>query len=540
MTERRLGAAIFVSTFAFFLLTSGRERPWGDANVQYMVAESLLDRGALDIPKPWPDDMPPDDQGRFYSTYPLLTSAVQIPGLLLFEGVAAADPGARTLARPLTSHLACSFFGALACFLFFRLCRQRKLGVAASSAATLVLAVATTVWVYAHYSYSEIAQAALFTGFLLALLRASEEPTAGHARWLGLWAGLLFSIKYIYAVSLVGAALFLLLGMRGRWREIARLAGWAALTAVPFLAAALVYNYLCWGSLLKTGYHPYFDQYWGENLLVGLWGVFLSPGKSALLYSPPLILGLLAIPLLLRRHRPLCLAALATGGPVLLLYARYKLNGDYAWGPRFAVFLVPVLGLSFAVLLDAWRRSGFTWPKRTALATTVAAGVLVQVLGNAFYWDHFIRISMDARTAWLGKPNRAGAIIPVRAGGHCDSCFEDVHQLQWLPPFQPILGHLWLLRSQLADHDWKQAEARAPWRRHTSLTLNISRSYPRVRLDWWGMLWLRDARSTRTAGLLLLLLFSAATVAGAILWLLAHRALREPPAPLPPSRRREV
>jgi hypothetical protein len=531
--ERRLPWAIFVTTAALYLLVSGREPPWGDGNVQYMVADSLLTRGSFDIARPWPDDLPPGEGGKFYSTYPILTSLVQVPGLALQKAVGAIDNDARGFAKPLTSHLACALFGGLCAVLFYQLCRQRRLSRAAASVATAVLALGTTVFVYAHYSYSEIAQAAFFTGFLLEILRLEEDPSPARARRLGLWAGLLFSIKYIYAASLLGGAVYLVWRLRGRWRLLASLAGWAAAVAVPFLVMALVYNYICWGSPVTTGYHPYFEAYWGENLLVGLWGMFFSPGKSVFLYSPPLILGLLALPRLVREHRAACLAILCAAGPVLLVYARYKLNGDYAWGPRFVVFVVPALSLSFAVLIDAWRQARPTWPRRSALAGALALGLFVNFLGVATYWDHFIRISMDARQAWLGKPNRKGAIIPVRSDGHCDSCFEDVHQLQWLPPFQPILGHLWLVRSMAAGHDWKAAEATAPWHRHTSNTLDISATYGRVRLDWWGMLWVQDFPAYRVAGVILLLLMTALTAGGTVAWIRAHRAARrevEPPS----------
>ncbi|HWU91541.1 MAG TPA: hypothetical protein VN253_29940 [Kofleriaceae bacterium] len=531
--DARLARAIFVTTFAVYLLSSGREPPWGDANVQYMVAESLVRRAAIDIPKPWPDDLPRGRGGTFYSTYPIFTSLVQVPGLALLEGATALSKDARGLAKPLTSHLACSAFGALACVLFFQLCRQRRLSRRAASAATAILAFATTTWVYAHYSYSEIAQAAFFTGFVLHLLRVDEDPTPARARWLGLHAGLLFSTKYIYAAAILGGAALLAWRLRRDRRLLGRLARNAAATSAPFAAAALIYNFLCWGSPISTGYHPYFETYWGEHPLVGLWGMFLSPGKSVFLYSPPLLLGLAALPRLWRDHRPACLAVLAAAAPVLAVYSRYKLNGDYAWGPRFAVFFVPALALGFAVLLDAWLAAPVRWLRRAVLALVVALGVAVQLLGNAFYWDHFIRISMDARTAWLGAPNRAGAIIPVRADGRCDSCFEDVHQLEWLPPFQPILGHLWLLRATLRGDDAKQAEADAPWKRHTSLALPIASSYARVRLDWWGLLWISDVPGTLIPGAALLLLFLAAALAGARAWLRAHRAARAGPEDAP-------
>lgn len=528
--DARFARAIFVTTFAVYLLSSGREPPWGDANVQYMVAQSLVARGAIDIPRPWPDDLPRGRDGKFYSTYPVATSLVQLPGLVVLEGAGALAPASRGFARPLTSHLACSAFGALTCLLFFRLCRQRRLSLPSASTATAILAFATTIWVYAHYSYSEIAQAAMFTGLVLYLMKIDEEPTPSHARWLGLFAGLLFSMKYIYAVAIAGAAVLLVWRLRRDPRLLLRLALAAASTSLPFVALAMVYNHLSWSSPWTTGYHPYFASYWGEHPVVGLWGMFLSPGKSVLLYSPPLVLGLAALPRLWRDHRRACLAVLATAGPVLAVYSRYKLNGDYAWGPRFVVFLVPALGLGFAVLLDAWLARPRSWLRRGVLAAAIALGVAVQLLGNAFYWDHFIRISMDARTAWLGAPDRKGAIIPVRGDGRCDSCFEDVHQLQWLPPFQPILGHLWLLRSTIRGDDAQAAEADAPWTRHTRLALPIAASYARVRLDWWGMLWIADFPRYRAHGIALLALLVAGAIAAGLWWLRLHRARAPSPA----------
>jgi hypothetical protein len=527
-TDRRIAVAIFCCTLAAYLLTSGREPPWGDANVQYMAAESMVRRQAIDIPKPWPDDLPPDSDGKFYSTYPLATSLVQVPGLLIYEAAAEAAPRSKGLLRPLTSHLACSAFGALTCALFFLLCRQRRLSVAASSTATAILAFGTTVWVYAHYSYSEVAQTAMFTGFLLSTLRLDESPTPARARWFGVWAGLLFSFKYIYAPGLVGGALFVAWRHRASRGELVRLGLHAASTAAPFLIAAMIYNYVCWGSPTGTGYAPYFATYWGENPLIQLWGTFFSPGKSLFLYCPPLVLGLVALPRLLREHRAACLAILAIGGPVLAVYSRYKLNGDWAWGPRFAVFIVPAFALSFAVVIDMWRER-WTRVRRAVLAGFVALGIFVQILGTAFYWDHFIRIATSVRQQWLGKPNRKGAIIPVRADGKCDSCFEDVHQMQWLPPFQPIVGHWWLLRSVAAGDTAPEAEANAPWHRHTALPFDIRAEYDRARIDWWGLLWLKDFPSTKVLGVALLLLMLAGTALGAWWWIRLHRAARPPP-----------
>jgi hypothetical protein len=110
--------------------------------------------------------------------------------------------------------------------------------------------------------------------------------------------------------------------------------------------------------------------------------------------------------------------------------------------------------------------------------------LVVQCLGNAFYWDDFINISRQAQQAWLGRPDTRGTVM---APYPCFSCFEQVYGIEWLPPMQPIAGHFWLLRHKVAGDDWVTAEAHAPWRRYTSLRLDIKASYEAAGIDWWPL-----------------------------------------------------
>ena len=124
----------------------------------------------------------------------------------------------------------------------------------------------------------------------------------------------------------------------------------------------------------------------------------------------------------------------------------------------------------------------------------------------------------------------------MRGDGRCDGCFEDVHQLEWLPPFQPIVGQWWLLRSVIAGDDAMHAEREAPWHRYTSTPFSIKSGYDRARLDWWGLLWIHDFPQSQTAGIILLLMMLAGTGAGIRLWLRAHRAAsKDEPAASPHS-----
>ncbi len=520
----RWNLAIFVATFAFYLMTSSREPAWGDANGMWDVANHMLD-GELHTKVRWPEDIPAGRDGKYYGIAPIGTSLVHVPGAALARLGHAVSPQYDALVRPLAVHLAPSLLGALACVVMFGLLRDLGRSARTASLCTAILACSTTTWVYARMPYSEILQLACFLGLFRAVLRVASDPSRRNALWLGVWAGCLLNAKYVFASAILGGLVVIAWTYRKQRPELLRIATWSAVTGIPLALLALGYNWARWGSVLKTGYEPYLDAYFGGSVFDGMWGMLLSPNKSAVLYSPPLVLALLALPRAVRAVPRLGFALLAMVMPVFVVYCTYRSwSGDYAWGPRFFVWAVPVLLIPLAWWIDA---SMARW-KLAVLGAVVAIGIVVQLLGSALYWDHFIRVAIDAKNQWLGQPNRKGSYIAEKGRGHCDSCFEDTYELLWTPAFQPIRGHWWLVKSIARDDTWKTAQADAPWRHYTTLELNLATSYPRARVDWWGLLWVKDAPQTRLGGIVIFGVLAAGLALGIWLWIRLHRG-SEPP-----------
>ncbi|MBX3160199.1 MAG: hypothetical protein KF773_29805 [Deltaproteobacteria bacterium] len=514
--DRAIALAIFVATFAFYMLSSSREPAWGDARSMWDVADRLVADRTIATTVRWPDDAPPGQDGKYYGIAPIGTSLVHVPGAALARishGISARHDG---LARPLFVHLAPALLGALACAVFFLLLRDLAISAGAASVSTAILACATTTWVYARMPYSEILQLACFLGLFRATLRVANAPVRREALWWGVWAGCLLDAKYVFAAAIAGAALVIAWTLRARRRELLEVTKWAAVTGVPLVALALWYNWARWGSVTSTGYEPYLDAYFGGSVFDGAWGMLLSPNKSAFLYSPPLVLAVIALPSAVRAVPRLGLAMLAMVAPVFLVYATYRSwSGEWAWGPRFFVWAVPVMLVPLAWFVDAARTR---W-RRGVLGAVVALGLAVQVLGCALYWDHFIRIAIDVKNQWLGQPNRRGSYIADRGRGHCDSCFEDTYEVLWTPALHPIRGHWWLLKSIARGDDARSAQADAPWRGYTTLEMNLTQSYPRARVDWWGLLWIKDGKDLWGAGVAVLVALVGGLAFGIWRWL---------------------
>src|SRR5207302_7508561 len=121
-------------------------------------------------------------------------------------------------------------------------------------------------------------------------------------------------------------------------------------------------------------------------LLEGLYGFFLSPGKSLFLYAPIVLVGLVAVPFAPRPQRAAVALLVALGAVNVAFYARYyQWHGDHAWGPRYLVMTIPFFALPLAPLLDRVR-----WQRALVVATV--AGLATSGLGVAMYFNQYFYI----------------------------------------------------------------------------------------------------------------------------------------------------
>ena len=482
--------------FILYLFSTSRERPWGDATPIWEVADSVVHSHNLHAKTRWPTALSNGKDGHLYGLAPLLQSVVHVPGAFLQMQLVKRYPAYWQILWRFTSHLAPTMLGTLGCVLFFGICRRLGMKPIPATATTLALAFCSSVWVYSRYPYSETLQLLCFTAFFGKLLDCCERPTWRQAAVLGIWAGMLVNAKPVFLLSGLGGGLYLAWQLRRNWRALLLVASVSLAASVPLGAIYLYYNYLRWGSIFSTGYGIAFAGtgvstpvgILHEFPLVGLFGMFLSPGKSIFLYSPPLLIALLGFPRFVKRFRHVALAMLLTVLPGLYVHAQMiSWAGDYAWGPRYITFALPVMLLPAGFLIQDWLENLQKLRRAVAVASVLvifAAGGFVTYLGNAIYWDHYIRIESDAAQFWLGVPNNKGDGISA-PNAPCPVCFETIYSLQWLPPFQHIVGNYWLLSHLPKNDTWAVAEKDAPWRRYTNLQINIQQSYARARVDWW-------------------------------------------------------
>jgi hypothetical protein len=476
--------------FFLYLLLASRERPWGDAEVYYDTTRALVDHGRLDIETSVPAYFYTVREGRKYGFGALGNVVALVPSYLAYKALRHVPGLPEGPLFALTSHLSSAALMALAGGLFHGLCRWRGASDRLATGMTLVLALATICFVYARSPYSEALQTmALLLVVERALAQARKTTDAGMAA-LGAASGVLVNAKLVYALVLpILAAYWIAAHVRGGRdgrRTLVRGSLLAAAAFLPFAALVLFHDWVKTGSLLQTGYAQGGPMFSGE-LFPALYAYALSTGQGLFFFSPPLLLGVLGLPTAWRQQRRETALLVATIIVLVLASAKYRIwHGGYNWGPRYLVPLTPLVLLLALPWLPAALARGRRRLRRAGVALLVAAGCLVQVVGAALYWDHYIRIAVAVE-------EQTGAV-----GWSADY----LPHLYYVPQFSPIRGHWWLLRHLLADDPDLVRDA--PWRSLVTVPIDLTAHWVRLRVDWWGLDWWHDRPRARLAGVMIL------------------------------------
>ncbi|MGN6672894.1 MAG: ArnT family glycosyltransferase [Thermomicrobiales bacterium] len=382
----------------FYLLTASGHLYAVDEETLYRMTESLVEQGTLALPADaWglvTSEQPAN--GALYSQYEPGQAIAAIPFYLLGRAVVPLfPPSAHAYIVRFFVSLLGSFVTAATVALLYQLARALDYRAAVALTLAVAYGVATFAWPFARTFFAEP-----LTAYLLLLefygLRRGTEPACPRG-WLfvsGVAAGAALLTKPHAVLALPCLALYLLgrtVPPRRAWRTVLR--AWLS-TVPPWLAGLLVFgvpllvlNAVLYGGPLTTGYSTGRLQGLSYPWLKGLYGMTISSGKGIVWYAPPLFLALLGARQFYHQHRAEALTCLGIVLAHLAFYCRLSLwNGDWAWGPRYLLIMLPFAMLPAAALLE---RAGQRRVLAGLAAGIIVAGVVVQLLGvlvNPF-WD---------------------------------------------------------------------------------------------------------------------------------------------------------
>jgi hypothetical protein len=166
-------------------------------------------------------------------------------------------------------------------------------------------------------------------------------------RWLsiaGVALGLTVFIRERSAIMIPPFILYVFLyHRRVVWR------GWTAFFAPLALFAVVIalFNWSRYGSPLTFGFSALQHTTFSTPVVIGLYGLLISPGKGLLLYNPIAWAGLIGLAIMFRtRRREAILFALIVLVEVLFFAVYEFWTGGWNWGPRYIMPMLPLLVLA--------------------------------------------------------------------------------------------------------------------------------------------------------------------------------------------------
>ncbi len=425
-TRYKFQLGLYLLFFAIYLPTT-LGHFWSNQQLAvYLTTSSLVEKHNLAIKPIFEAIRGPD--GNYYSVFGLGQALLSIP--LYLVGKLVESLGSPFLQQyfggpPLGDwggtipiffvNLFNVFVAPCTCLVLYRFALRLGFSRRASLLTTLLFGLSTLTLTGAHDYFQHPLETLLLlsTIYLLFTCRRNLTPRLALPAGAILALGVLTRLNLLLAAPLVCAYLFYLAhtsqpddasspnGSFIRSRSI-RL---SILFALPITLVFLILLYL---NALRFGDPFAFNPpaaahgFRFDNLLEGLYGNLLSPGRSLLLYSPPVILGLWFYRKFLHQHRAEGILFLALAVVYLLLYSSYAdWMGGWAWGPRYLIVLVPYLMLPAA----------YAWEEKRATRAAVLLGVLglgIQILGiavNVSYvnWD-WLGMKLSPPDAFLFDP----------------------------------------------------------------------------------------------------------------------------------------
>lgn len=475
--RRRLLCAggFFLTLLGIYLLTTPGRIDIVDGQWRYEVARNWLGTGEPSAAHPYAlptyGRLVNPATGKIYSVYNAAPSITPMPFMFLSRLL----PGHTVERDQFAFTLAGPCFGALLGILLLLAYGWLRVGLRPALGCASLFCLATLWWPASLTTFDQNQHAVLL---LAAVLLAWQSGCRQNPRWAavsGLLGGLLLNYQEMYALLLPIVGLAVLASRQEGSSE-----GGATLRQLPDRAAArryLAYTLGCCGgmglfcafNLLRFGTPLALSRYgsqpaanlpptWGDPL-VGLLSLAISPGKGIFWFSPPLLLVCFGARRLWARAPALALTVAGVSLLHLLVISHLTFfGGDWCWGPRYAIPVMPLWALAFPFATSRLRR-----PRRL-LVPLVAIGLSVQILGISldsqrfFYernlpgffwvtrpWFYFHDSQLIARPFEISDSIRTG--LPAEAGQFSSAPMPVTRCL--FSPYAARYSRLWVRHFQM-------------------------------------------------------------------------------------------
>jgi hypothetical protein len=273
----------------------------------------------------------------------------------------------------------------------------------------------TYAWYYLRCTNSEATQWLFFLLAVRSLIRLNRAPNEEPYRFrniapIWLWTACLCltKISWVLLIPILAAALIYLGHKRGIPRPLWLGLSWRAIILPGMLICMVVAinNWAKFGAPWLSGYHQWHDPDPRVDFLAAFHDLILSPQWGFLICFPPLLLALPAWKRFWREHKEEGIFILMVFVVFLLLnILRGNWRGDWCYGPRYFLFILPLLALPAVHILECVgehirRPGGYL----TASAILAASLFFITAQWQVIRLDWFFKYEIAGDLAYLNDP----------------------------------------------------------------------------------------------------------------------------------------
>ena len=362
--------------------------------------------------------------GRLYSPHGLGASLAMVPFFLCGEGMARLFP----LGQEMRIHHFCislmnPLLTALTCLMLYLFVKRVRCGERIALLSAGLYGLCTLAFPYSKVSFDVVLTAFLLVAATYAAFRFRQSARLEWTVLAGLLLGCAVLTRIATLIIVPLFALYLYFSLRDAQPPASRFFFGLSSFIIPIAVTLLIigwYNTVRFGAFFEDGHATDSAVRLTTPVLVGFIGQLFSPGKGLFFYSPVLLFACVGLKRLYTDHRRE--TGLMVGIIMVNLLFHSKLvnwSGDWCWGPRFCVPLIPFLCIFLSGILGSGILNRKTLVRNLWIAL-VTASFLVQVLG----------VTIDG-TRRIGRRYLSGTITSG--------------QIYWHPAQSPIVDHARLL-----------------------------------------------------------------------------------------------
>ena len=240
-----------------------------------------------------------------------------------------------------------TIFGVLGLWFFKKIQLQIGVSEVKSNVITIALGLTSFYWKYSTTDFTAIIQACS----ILAILYHLNSKSKSKFYYVSLWFSFLISIKVIYVIFIPIFIIYVYFKVRKKSKKhIAIILLKYSSLVIPTLTLILFYNYSRYGHIFETGYGNEVSMFSVKYFLRDFIPYIFSLERGILIYNPLMVFSLFGLFSISKNNKVFFMLVLSIISSFYLLMCFWEdYYGDYSWGNRF---LVPILPLIFLFITN--------------------------------------------------------------------------------------------------------------------------------------------------------------------------------------------